>query len=447
MTPVTESGAPKVAPQQRAPSSLERTLGPAFTFREINVVRWTLLIATALAMGLRPLYLQLLNGSFQRGFRGDFFYFYSFGRLLNDYPADRLYDFKLHMKICDALQPLNAGHWGHSPYPPFLGMLFAPLARLDFLPAYILWLAISFGLYTAGLSLVTRRFFPSNPLRRALIFCFALCFAPFLSWIMASGQVSALGFFAIALAFCMDDLERPVLSGLALSLCMYKPTLLVLLLPMLLVTKRYRTLLGLAAGAATLAALPIAFHGIGVWSGYLKTLLTFPQAARTPWFYVDLGAFASLLPSANSWEARVVFSGLAAWAGFSLFRVWWRSIGARKPSTRLLWATTLTWTLVLNVYVPVYDSILVIISVAATVAALNDLPDKRLHRMLTALWLLIFAFSWATENIAQDSGFQIMTVLLALLGILQLSAFPKIDRQTAAFGPRDNVPALLALPN
>jgi hypothetical protein len=160
MNPVTEVIAPTVAPVERTPSSLERTLGPAFTFREINVVRWTLLIGTALVMGLRPLYLQFLNGGFQREFRGDFFYFYSFGRLLNTYPADRLYDFKLHMKICDALQPLNAGHWGHSPYPPFLAMFFAPLARLDFFPAYMLWLAISFGLYPDFLLRPLLRSFP-----------------------------------------------------------------------------------------------------------------------------------------------------------------------------------------------------------------------------------------------------------------------------------------------
>jgi hypothetical protein len=315
-------------------------------------------------------------------------------------------------------------------------MLFQPLAQMNYFAAYMLWQAICFGLYTAGLFLITRRFFPGDPFRRALTFCFALCFFPFLTWIMESGQISVLGFFAMALAFCMEDLDRPVLSGLALSLCLYKPTLLVLLLPMLLLTRRYRTLLGFAGGAAASAILPIALHGFGVWSGYLKTVLEFSTQAtsatmRTSWYYVDLGAFSSMIPGGHSWPGRAVFLLFAGWAGFSLLRVWSRSAGARKPASTLVWATTLTWTLVLNVYVPIYDMILVVLSIVATVAALKEFPDKRLHLQLTLVWLLIFVSSWMTQYVAEHTGFQIVTVSLALLGILQLSALRKIDRSTA----------------
>jgi len=447
MNPAAEAAVKGVEPMERTASLFAGILGPAFTVKEVNVVRWAIVILTAAISGLRGLYLSFQNGGFQRVFQGDFIYFYSFGRILNEYPAARLYDYALHMKICDMLQPLTAGKWGHSPYPPTVAMLFQPLAAMNFFAAYMLWLAISFGLYSAGLFIVTRRFFPSDPFRRALVFCFGLCFAPFLGWIMEGGQISTLGFFAMALAFCLEDRDRPLLSGLALSLCTYKPTLLLLLLPMLLVTRRYRTLLGFAVGASVLAVLPIPFHGIGVWSGYLNTVLNFSNTVRTPSFYVDLGAFASLIPGGRSWPGRFVFVGLAAWAGFSLVCVWWRSIGAQRSTRTLVWATTLTWTLVLNVYVPLYDVILVVIGIVATVAALNNLPDKRLHRRLTIVWLLIFAFAGITQGLAQRAGFQIITVPLVLLGILQFSALRKIDPPTATTGPRDHASALVAVPN
>ena len=39
----------------------------------------------------------------------------------------------------------------------------------------------------------------------------------------------------------------------------------------------------------------------------------------------------------------------------------------------LAWAVTLTWTLLLNVYVPTYDSVLVTIAVILTLGALRDM--------------------------------------------------------------------------
>ncbi len=379
MNPVTEAIAARV---EGTPSSLQRKFGPAFTFKEINFLRWTILILTAAGSWLRPLLLQLQSGGFLRNFKGDFIYFYSFGRILNQYPPARLYDYDLQLKILNELHPLSTLEYGPNPYPPFVAILFQPFAHMSYFAAYLLWLVISFGLYTAGLSLVTRRFLPLDPYRRALIFCFALGVAPFLTRIKAGGPISAIGFFAIALAFCLEDLERPMLSGLALSLCLYKPTLLVLLLPMLLITRRYRTLLGFICGATGLVLFGISFAGVGVWSGYIHMLLSFgsqvtsTQPFRLPWIYADLGAFANFIPGGRSWAGRVVFIGFAGWAAVSLLRVWERSGGARKPASTLMWATTLTWTLVLNVYVPLYDLILVVISLVATFAALKDLSGQ-----------------------------------------------------------------------
>ena len=52
----------------------------------------------------------------------------------------------------------------------------------------------------------------------------------------------------------MRLMHRP--SVAALALCAYKPTLLLLILPMLLLTRRTRTLAGMALGGAGLGELP-----------------------------------------------------------------------------------------------------------------------------------------------------------------------------------------------
>src|SRR5205085_3363606 len=142
-------------------------------------------------------------------------------------------------------------------------------------------------LYLAGLAIFSARFFPRDHLKQSLIFCFALSFYPFVMSTLFNGHLSAIGFLALALAFREEDSGRPFLSGLALSACLYKPTLLVLLLPMLLVTRRYKTLLGFTAGVLALATFTTALEGTRVWSGYIDLALYFRHVStevNTPFF-------------------------------------------------------------------------------------------------------------------------------------------------------------------
>jgi hypothetical protein len=355
------------------------------------------------------------------------------GRMFNEYPAEQLYDYDLQKKVCTEILPMKAseGEYGPNPYSPLVGILFRPLARLPFLPAFVLWLLISFFLYLGGLLFLARRFFPDDSLRRSLIFCFGLSFCPLL-WTLTGGQISTIGFFALALAFREEGRQRPVLSGLALSLCMYKPTLLVLFLPMLLITRRYKTLMGFAGGATIVAAFVTAIQGVRVWRGYIALLLSFGSAVShihsfvALWYHVDLNSFSSLIRGGRSWLGGSIIIGFACFAGVALVRTWWKSGGFGKSASALVWATTLTWTLVLSPYVPFHDCILVVLSLVATAAALKDVPSRRLRNQFTLLWILILASSWITLKVAQSSGFQIFTLLFASLGILQLAALRKV---------------------
>src|SRR6185437_12922520 len=155
---------------------------------------------------------------------------------------------QLQQKLSSEVHPLRDRLYGPSPYPPYVAILFRPLSRMSYLSAYVTWMWISLVLYVAGLGMISRRFIRGDPLHQSLIFCFSLGFYPFLVGTLINGQLCAVGFFAMALAIREDERRRLFQSGLALSLCAYKPTLLVLILPMLLVTKRFKTLLGFGVG-------------------------------------------------------------------------------------------------------------------------------------------------------------------------------------------------------
>jgi hypothetical protein len=211
---------------------------------------------------------------------------------------------------------------------------------------------------------------------------------------------------------------------------------------MLFITKRYKTLAGLAAGGIGLATLTTCFEGLDIWPGYLHTLFSFGALAANrsahgvikSVSYMDLVSFFSILPGGNSPLGRALLWAGIALAGVILIRVWWKSAAAPKETQFLIWAATLTWTLVLNVYVPIYDTILVVLSVIVTAGVVRQLPGKRV-RQFTPICLLLIVCSWLTVPVAQHTGIQMMTILLVTLGLLQLAAARRVQVSASGYQP------------
>ena len=98
----------------------------------------------------------------------------------------------------------------------------------------------------------------------------------------------------------------------------------------------------------------------------------------------------------------------------------WKSANSGRPAQSLAWAATLTWTLLLNVYVPVYDAVLATIAVVLTMGALRELGWRVATRWTIFLSVFICAASWETDAIAESHGIQLLSVMLAVLGLGQL---------------------------
>src|ERR1700692_3154528 len=149
------------------------------------------------------------------------------------------------------------------------------------------------SLYLTGLLLLAGRFFRGDRKRQSIICCFAMLYWPFINRTMLNGQLAAIGFLSIALAVCLEEADRRYLSGIALSVCVYKPTLLLLIVPMLFITRRRRTLIGFAAGTAILTTVTTLLDGVGVWPAYLRMSADFARVrAFVLCDYVALLAFS-----------------------------------------------------------------------------------------------------------------------------------------------------------
>jgi hypothetical protein len=399
----------------------DRILGPRPGLKEITLVCWSLFVACLVVPLSVLLFLHWKAGSL-----GDFVYFYGIGHLANEHSAGRLYDYSLQLKTFNAIEPLQDGTWGPSPYPPFVALFFSPFARLPFRFAYLLWFGISLFLFSWGIRATIQGTFPAERLKGSLAFCLALAFPPFLMNTLINGQLASVAVFCVGLAIALERRSKPILSGLSLSVLMYKPTLLILLLPMLLLTRRLKALVGFVIGTIVLVLVSTAFMGIQVWPVYANFLQRFGQLSQTEgrsallrWQFVDLNSLSYAVPGGRSRAGLIILIGIAAIVAAWLATLLWRSPAASKPVQSLAWATVLTWTLVLNIYVPIYDTVLLTIALIVMLGALRELEWKGAEGWFAALAVLIIAVSWVTGPIAQSKGIQLLTVLIFAIGLWQ----------------------------
>lgn len=418
----------------------KRLLGPPPGLKELNLVCWSLFLAF-LVLPICVIYtLQAVRGEKATiQLRSDFVLYYGVGTLANQYPVARTYNPDLQRQKFSEIFPLPEGSYGVSPYPPFVPLFFRVLARLPFNTAYFLWAAISLALYCAGIGAALAAVFPGERLRHALIVCFALAYSPFLGDTLANGQLASIAACGVGLALLQEKSRRCFLAGLALAMLAYKPTLLLLILPMLLITRRYKHLAGFFAGAAALFLIGTAYGGWKVWPAYLNLLRYNSHLAGlhgAPRIKlescIDLNSISRMVPGGRTPIALPFMAVVALIIAVMLVFLLRKSAHSVRSAQWLAWAATLTWTLLLNVYVPIYDSVLAVIAVILTLGALRELRWSRAAEWTTALAVVIFAISWKTESFAAGHKVQLLTLALLVLGVAQLAFLKQALRQQPA---------------
>ena len=128
--------------------------------------------------------------------------------------------------------------------------------------------------------------------------------------------------------------------------------------------------------------------------------------------YVDLNSFSYAVldgrsPIALTFLVSFVIA-IAIWAGVAL----WKSAGGNAPQRSLAWAVAISWTMLVNVYSPIYDSILIVIAIILAISALGELKWLRAREWVVLLAVLMFAIAWVTEPIAKNYGVQLLTLAL-----------------------------------
>ena len=154
-------------------------------------------------------------------------------------------------------------------------------------------------------------------------------------------------------------------AGVAFSILLYKPTLLVLIFPMLVVGSRWRVLTGLAAGAVVLVSLS------AMVAGTARVFRVRPpdgDLCPARWSGVDWVSVAQVCrphsvpptPWSPTRVARPLAIALSVPPLMGLVAVSRPCPRGSRDEMDLAWTATLCWSPVLGVYSPIYDAILIV---------------------------------------------------------------------------------------
>lgn len=360
----------------------------------------------------------------------DFAGFYVAAQILNHGQADQLYNRTLHDELYHELLPGEEAR-ASIPYvhPPFVAGLFRPLARLPYAMAFGIWLVVTAILYLLAWRLLLKAIPWPDRNQNLLILLLAFSFEPFLFECWLGGQLSVLAFCSFAVCYAALQRDRPVSAGMALGLCFYKPTLLILILPLLLIGRRWRTLLGMCVTGVALVCLSILLVGWHVSLGYLNVLLAFSNSASggdleiRVWKYVDLNNCLRLIFGHASTIRQVFLFLSGVIPAAVLARLWWHYDRLEADVRRLLWAATISWIPLLNLYYGIYDSILILqglIITAALIVNRSSSPHPLIESRFAEMTLLLAIVPWFSQNLAARSGVPLYSLSLAGLGCYQL---------------------------
>lgn len=373
----------------------------------------------------------------------DFSGFYIAASILNQGQAAHLYDRDLHHKMYHELFPLEEQQVS-IPYvhPPFVAGLLKPLARQPYQVAFAMWLAFSAACYIAAMWILISAYPWPEKGRRWLILVLALSFEPFAFECWLSGQLSVIAYLSYAICFAFLQRSRPIAAGVALGICFYKPTLLILILPLLFVGRQWYVLLGMCITGSILAGLSVLLVGRSVSLNYVNELLAFSHSTsggdleiRT-WKYVDFHNCLKLVLGTHTSFLLPMLITMAIVPLTVLARLWRMVDRHDNKYRRLLWAVTLTWIPLLNVYVGIYDSILIVQGLYVTANSICSSPKSRAPMIdsgLAHLMFLIACSAWLNQFVAAKSGIPIYSILLTILGLWQMGRISGIYSQNARF--------------
>jgi hypothetical protein len=233
---------------------------------------------------------------FGRPLGTDFSQVYAAGKMVLAGNAADVWTWPKHFAVQQQIQhstTVDLYGW-HYP-PPFL-LVAAPLALLGYIPALLVWQAVTLGAFAWLMWRIVPRW-------ETILLVLA---APVTLVCVTHGHNGFLTAFLLGGGLLLLE-RKPLIGGLLLGCLIYKPQLGLIIPPLLLVTRNWRAILGACISAAVLTAVTLLLWGWPVWQAFIDSLpLTrhvVLEQGRTGWYKI-MSAFSAI----RMWGGSIAFA-------------------------------------------------------------------------------------------------------------------------------------------
>lgn len=231
---------------------------------------WSIALLTAFVMAL--IYLGAtahgLNDAKGRPLGTDFSNVYAAGSLANRGEAAVPFDPQRQESEEKRIFGKDTQFYGWH-YPPFFLLIAAPLARLPYISALVVWQAATLVLYLVTMAFLLRNGPLPSIAKNPLWILSALAF-PAVFFNLTHGHNGFLTAALMAAALATLDRE-PIIAGIFFGLLAYKPQFGLLIPLVLATTARWRTFISAAITVGAIAAITTAIFGENIWPAFLAS--------------------------------------------------------------------------------------------------------------------------------------------------------------------------------
>jgi len=356
--------------------------------------RTEVLIALGLTAALLFFFI-ILSAIFMdpRGF--DFACFYSGGLIIREGNASRLYDLGEQARI--ERQRLNRGNFLIDNHPPFEALLFAALARLSYIKAYVLWGAMNVLLWLFSQYLL----WCHTPISRHSHFCLLLCFLFFPFWFaLIIGHTTLLLLFLFTLAFVCLQSGQDFKAGVFLGLGLFKFPIVLPFALICFLRSKWKLMAGFAVTASLLGVVSVIAVGLTGVRSYANLLIDIINNPNKP-AYISMRAWKQMPTLRGFFAALLTGRSVPLHIGVLVtvsvllisFLAWRWKQQDRHPdgdSLALMFAAALTVSVVTAPHLYIYDLTLMLLAMLLVIGSSQWSGESVQRRVLIAIMVILY---------------------------------------------------------
>jgi hypothetical protein len=365
---------------------------------------WPYSIIAAILIGaMAPAVLSIFSPEAPNRLGGDFASFYVAGEIVLDGEIERLYE-PAFQQDRQAAYYSEEGEFLFFAYPPFVAVAYATIAWLPYPLALSIQLVASLALLVVAVSMIAHSLTLRTNLRRATAVGTALSLLTFpIATAVLGGQNTTLTLMLVLAAFAVTPVLSSPVGGLAAGMLFYKPQFGVLVVLVLMVARKWRSVAW--AGATVLGLYLVVVPWLGwLWpQDWMTAVASFGaenQRVNGALMVNAIGWWRAVMPGAT-W---VVALSLAIMTAPTLLLVF------RKGITSTSVGAISAWLILASVSALFYDS-----GLALVVFGMYVLLASRPYRLIP----VVIVASW-TQPLAVELGWSPLFIVVVVIWFYQI---------------------------